>query len=184
MRHAYRYWGRGFLLLVVLTIAVWVGQSVVSRRAVRPTPTSGPSASPAATLTIEPSPVPSPTPIEGTAAAPTTEPSPTPRPARPITKLGPEISRGTNVVLGKPKVIKLRNATREYVAELRQQMGPDCLIVVRFHDQADTNIDPRQSARDWYGRVRSEMLAFRDAGAPNIAFETGVNEPTDRKSVV
>ncbi|MGQ9683646.1 MAG: hypothetical protein ACUVX9_14000 [Anaerolineae bacterium] len=182
MRPAYRHWARGFVWLVVLTVAVWVGQGVISRRAVRPTPTSGPSASPAATATIEPSPVPSDTPTEGSAAAvPTSKPSPTPRPARPITKLGPEISRGTNVVLGKPKVIKLRNATREYVAELRQQMGPDGLIVVRFHDQADTNIDPRQSARDWHGRMRSEMLAFRDAGAPNIAFETGVNEPTNEQ---
>jgi hypothetical protein len=81
------------------------------------------------------------------------------------------------VSLGNPPVVKLRNVSREYVGEVRNLVGPDCLIVIRFEfDEPDTGADPRQAARDWFARRRGDMLAMRDAAAPNIAFETAVNE--------
>ena len=175
------------LLLVVFFGVLSLALVGISCRAPRPLVIVGPSDAPTGTATAEPSEQPTETPGEEATGEATRKPTrtrkpkPTPRPARPISKIGVEISRGTNVSLGKPKVVKLRNVTREYVGEVRKAVGPDCLIVIRFHDQADTNIDPRQSARDWYGRMRGEMLAFRDAGAPHIAFETGVNEPPNEQ---
>ncbi|MDI7275739.1 MAG: hypothetical protein QME94_07160 [Anaerolineae bacterium] len=134
-----------------------------------PTPSATPSSTgtPSSTATLSGSPTLTSTP----------RPTNTPRPARIIRKIGPEIYGGTRAPLGKPPVIKLRNVSREYVAEVRQLAGPDCLIVIRFeHDQPDAASDPRQAARDWHGRRRQEMLAMRDGAAPNIAFETAVNE--------
>ena len=49
-------------------------------------------------------------------ATATRTPTRTPRPLRPITKIGSEASGGTNVALGRPRVIKLRNVSREDVA--------------------------------------------------------------------
>ncbi len=152
-------------------------------------PTATPTAQPIIAPTITPVPtettVPSPTatlaPGE-TPASPTPRPTRTPRPPRPITKIGPEIYFGTHTRLGKPRVAKLRDVSKEYVAEVRQEVGPDCLIVIRYQfDEPNMDVDPRQSAREWYERRRGDMLAMKATGAPNVAFETGVNEcPDDR----
>ncbi len=142
---------------------------------------SSPGATPAST----PSPLPTAGPAPSTVATPARTPAPTktprpthtPRPARPITKIGPEILGGTNVFLGRPRVVKLRNVSREYVDEVRQKVGPDCLIVIRFEfDEPSRQMEPRQAAREWYARRRADMLAMQAVGGPSIAFETAVNE--------
>ena len=87
---------------------------------------------------------------------------------------------GTHTPLGKPPVVKLRNVTREYVGEVRQEIGPGGLIVIRFgSDEADARLEPRQAAREWFARRREDMLAMKALGEPNIAFESPVNEPPD-----
>ncbi len=152
---------------------------------------SVPDATPAATLTM-PAPTATttstatvtatPEPERSKTPKPTRTPTRTPRPPRPITKIGPEICGGTHAPLGRPPVVKLRNVSKEYVAEVRQEVGPDCLIVIRFEfDEADRTIEPRQSAREWFGRRRGDMLAMKALGGPNIAFETGVNEAADEE---
>ncbi len=138
---------------------------------------------PAAAATATASPAPTGTDTPSGPEAPTKKPKKTPKPtstprfARPIKKIGPEIYMGTNRDLGHPPVVKVRNVTREYVGELRKSLGPDTLIVVRFEgDEPKPEQEARQAARDWYGRHRDEMLAMRDLGAPNVAFETAANE--------
>lgn len=143
------------------------------------TPTTTPDPAPDSTLT------PTPTVTLTATAAPTSavhvtstpKPTNTPRPPRLIRKVGPEISRGTRAPLGSPPVVKLRNVSWEYVGEVRQETGPDTLIVIRFEfDEPSTSGDPRQAAREWHARRREDMLSMKAAGAPNIAFETAVNE--------
>jgi hypothetical protein len=140
------------------------------------TPTASPAApavTPAPTTTAPPTETPTPTPTPTS----TPRPTPTPRPPRPIKKIGPEIYAGTHVALGQPPVVKLRNVSIEYVGEVREEVGPDCLIVIRFEfDEPDKRMEPRQAAREWYARRRADMLAMKAAAAPNIAFETAVNE--------
>jgi len=145
---------------------LFVATSWATPNSEKPTATAAPSA----TLTLTNTPAPT----------KTRAPTKTPRPARPIKKLGPEISMGTNVVLGKPPVLKLRNVTREYVGEVRQTVGPDTLIIIRFQ-QGEPKIegDPRQVARDWYASHRDDILAMKALGGPNIAFETAINECPD-----
>lgn len=143
-----------------------------------PTATAVPTSTATATATATVTPLPS-----GTATiTPVPTPTRTPRPPRPISKIGPEIYGGTHVELGKPPVVKMRNVSREYVAEMRHQVGPDCLIIVRFEfDEPDMNMEPRQAAREWFERRRADMVDMKALGGPNIAFETAVNECPDEK---
>ncbi len=173
-------------LLAVAVILITLGGYVaafalgmaVGRRPAS-TPTTAPSITPSTTASATPSV--SPTPSSTGTLSPTPRPTKTPRPARPILKIGPEISAGTNVPLGRPPVVKLRNVSREYVAQVRWSVGPDCLIVIRFQfDEPSVKEEPRQAARDWYARRRADILAMKAAAAPNIAFETAVNECADQ----
>ena len=155
--------------------ALWRGSAMrvpATPVAEAPSPTASPTVTGTATSTSSPT-------TTATATA-TPRPTKTPRPARPILKIGPEIYGGTHTPLGKPPVVKLPNVSKEYVAEVRQQVGPDCLIVIRFEfDEPNESMEPRQAAREWYDRRRSDMLEMKAAGGPNIAFETGANEVPD-----
>ena len=92
-------------------------------------------------------------------------------------RIGVEICGGTTARLGRPRVIKLRNVSREYVAQVRGQIGVQALIVIRFEaDQPSLQGDARQAARDWFARRRDDMLAMKALAGPNIAFETAINE--------
>jgi hypothetical protein len=176
---------QGLVLLGIaaaLGSAMWIAGGVLGSLRLPETPTATATASttlaptPSATSTVTA------TPSRTAAATATRKPTNTPRPPRPINKIGPEILGGTRLALGRPPVIKLRNVSREYVAEVRQLVGPDCLIVIRFeHDEPNKKGDPRQEARGWFARRRDDMLAMRDAAAPNIAFETAVNEATEEE---
>ncbi len=140
-----------------------------------PAPSTTPSATPSVTPSVSPSP-------SGTyTETPTPRPTKTPRPPRPILRIGPEICGGTRAILGRSPVVKLRNVSREYVAEVRWTLGPDSLIVIRYEfDQPSVKEEPRQAARDWFARRRADMLAMKAAGGHNIAFETAVNECADQ----
>lgn len=160
-------------IAAVLGICLWIGGNALERIALlsTPTPAATPTTAPSVTSTVTP------TPSSTATATATPRPTNTPRPPRPIAKIGPEISAGTNLPLGGPPAIKLRNVSREHVAEVRALAGPDTLLVIRFEfDQPSSHGDPRQEARDWFARRRADMLAMNAAAAPNIAFETAVNE--------
>ena len=175
---ARRWWVAA--VAVVVVISVGLGVFGHARRSGAPTapPVETPSATVAPTITETPTSTATSRPT--TTATATPRPTKTPRPARPILKIGPEVYGGTHISLGKPPVIKLRNVSKEYVAEVRQEVGPDCLIVVRFEfDEPKMDIEPRQAAREWFERRRADMLAMKAAGGPNIAFETGANEVPD-----
>lgn len=167
------------LPLALVVPVIWFGCAalmVLGLVGCRPS-TVTPYATPTVTLTATPSGTATPTPSSTVTATASPTPTKTPRPPRPITKIGPEIVSGTNVPLGKPPVVKLRNVSKEYVGEVRQLVGPDSLIVIRFEfDEPDTKMDPRQAAREWHARRRDDMLAMKAAAEPNIAFETAVNE--------
>lgn len=177
---ARRWWVA--VVAVVVVISVGLGVFGHARRSGVPAapPVETPSATVAPTITETPTSTATSRPTTTATATATPRPTKTPRPARPILKIGPEVYGGTHISLGKPPVIKLRNVSKEYVGEVRQEVGPDCLIVVRFEfDEPKMDIEPRQAAREWFERRRADMLAMKAAGGPNIAFETGANEVPD-----
>ena len=92
--------------------------------------------------------------------------------------MGLQIIGGSDVPLGKPKVVKLVDCSPEYARDVIKQVGPECLVVIRTtRFDADWMKDPRGSAWawiDWYGR---EWQALADE-FPALCFE-GVNEPAD-----
>lgn len=166
----------GLVVLVTAASALAMALGVAGCRPEPATPAGPTAEAPTATTTPTSTATPSPT----TTATATPRPTKTPRPARPILKIGPEIYFGAHTPLGKPPVIKLRNVSKEYVAEVRQEVGPECLIVIRFEfDEPDMAMDPKQAAREWFERRRGDMLAMKAAGGPSIAFETGANEVAD-----
>ena len=92
-----------------------------------------------------------------------------------MNKLGLHILSGYAGNLGKPRVVKLVDVSVTYKRQVRQQVGPACLIVIRWWLRDQPLNNPVQNARDWYAAHRAEMLAMA-AGDPNVIFETGYNE--------
>lgn len=92
-------------------------------------------------------------------------------------KVGLHVIGGSSVPLGRPAVVKLCDPSSEYVAQVREQVGPDTLIVVRW-TQAEQPLDaPTSNALDWVRRHEFDALKMWGAGDP-IAFE-GYNEVAD-----
>jgi hypothetical protein len=48
--------------------------------------------------------------------------------------LGLQIIRGTAVGLGRPRIVKLVDCDLEYKRQVRELVGPDCIIVARWTD--------------------------------------------------
>lgn len=91
--------------------------------------------------------------------------------------LGLHIIGGWSGNLGRCRLVKLVNCSVAYVTQVRAQVGPECLIIIRFEfDEPSLDRSPEQAARDWYARRRGEMLAMKAAAGPNIAFESACNE--------
>ncbi len=90
-----------------------------------------------------------------------------------MNKLGLHIIGGTSVALGRPTIVKLVNASPEYVRQVRAEVGPDCLIVVRWFEGVQALSSPEGNAADWVGRHRLDLLAL--SGDPNVVVE-GYNE--------
>ncbi|HOR00298.1 MAG TPA: hypothetical protein PLJ35_15915 [Anaerolineae bacterium] len=172
---------RTVLLVVVALLAVaGAALGVLTRRAPSTAPSATGTLAPVETPAVTPTPTATPRRRPSGTVTATRVPTKTPRPPRPISKIGPEISGGTHVALGTPPVVKLRNISAEYVGQARQEVGSECLIVVRFEfDEPDQAHEPVQAAREWFDRRRGDMLEMKAAGGPNIAFETGANEVGD-----
>jgi hypothetical protein len=71
-----------------------------------------------------------------------------------------------------PRLIKLVDASPEYVREIRGKVGAACLIIVRWVES--NRLD--DGAKDWFNRHFVEMRNMTD---PNVAFE-GPNEIPDQ----
>lgn len=93
-------------------------------------------------------------------------------------KIGLHIIGGWGGNLGNPRLVKLMDVGPGYVGEVRQAIGPEALIIVRWW-QADQSLDqPVERARAFVARYRDQMLAMARVAGPNIAFE-GYNEVGD-----
>lgn len=78
-----------------------------------------------------------------------------------------------------PTVVKLVNVSPEYVAQVRREVGPDTLIVVRW-TEAEQHLDnPEARARWWYERHMDSLLPMMRYGP--VAFE-GYNEIADDRA--
>lgn len=91
-------------------------------------------------------------------------------------KLGLHIVEGFSGPLCKsdgtpPRLVKLVDASVGYVRQVRAQVGPRCVILIRWYEPEQPLTDPTARARQWFERRRAEMLLMREAAGPNIAFE-------------
>jgi len=93
-------------------------------------------------------------------------------------KIGLHIIGGWSGNLGKPRVIKLVNVSAQYAAQVRGQVGPQTLVVVRWIETEQPLDNPAARAQQFVARHQSEMLSMRSMSGPNIAFE-GYNEVPD-----
>lgn len=75
--------------------------------------------------------------------------------------------------LGRPRVVVLYDADLGYKQWVRNQVGPECLIVVRWVDAPGLG----QGAWVWFMRYEPQMRAMAE-GDPNVAF-CGLNEVVD-----
>lgn len=89
--------------------------------------------------------------------------------------IGLHIIGGTQVNLGRPRLVKLVNVDAAYVRQVRAAVGPQALIIVRWVEAWDLS-NPEQAARDWYARHHAQMAAMADA---NVAFESCNEIPDD-----
>ena len=72
-----------------------------------------------------------------------------------------------------PKIVKLVDPSDTFKRRVRQAVGRDCLIVIRYGaDQPQPYNAPGTNAQEWYSRWIARMIAQND---PNVAFE-GYNE--------
>jgi hypothetical protein len=74
-----------------------------------------------------------------------------------------------------PKICKLVNPSVEYKQRVREAVGKDCLIIVRFWQAEQPLGAPVAAARVWYGQHYSQMYDMNDK---QTAFE-GFNEIAD-----
>jgi len=94
-------------------------------------------------------------------------------------KIGAHVISGTSLALGKPRLIKLVDVSPEYVRDVRQKVGPLCLIIVRFVTQNQNLDQPITAARMWFATRVGAMAKMND---PNVAFE-GYNEIADSNAL-
>ncbi len=100
-----------------------------------------------------------------------------------MNKIGPHIIEGASVAIGKPAVVKLYNPSVAYVREVRQTVGPQTLIVVRWYEPSQPLDNPWQRANEWMDCRRAAMLAMTLHSADGqIAFES-YNEIGDAQAV-
>lgn len=99
-----------------------------------------------------------------------------------MNKIGLHVLGKFDGYLGRPAVVKLVDATPEYVRDIRGRVGVDCLIVVRWWEREQPLDHPEQRAREWFNRKLPAMQAATAHGRdPNVAFES-YNEIADSQA--
>jgi hypothetical protein len=100
-----------------------------------------------------------------------------------VRKICPHIEGGWSGAIGKPPVVKLVNVSSQYVRQVRQAVGPDTLIVVRWVESEQPLDNPQVRAGQWMARHTSDMMAMADYGRDkNLAWES-YNEVPDAQAV-
>lgn len=97
-----------------------------------------------------------------------------------MNRIGLHVIGGTSLALtgaGKPRIVKLCDCSPEYKAQVRQAVGPDCLIVVRWVEPRQDLTAPEAEAEAWFARHAAQMRQM-SAGDSNVIFE-GYNEIPD-----
>jgi len=92
-------------------------------------------------------------------------------------KIGPHIISGTSAPIGRPTFVKLVDVSVEYYREVRNVVGPECLIEVRWTEPNDYQPldDPERRAQEWWNRRKGWILSVAD---PNVVY-AGYNEIPD-----
>jgi len=93
-------------------------------------------------------------------------------------KLGLHIIGNWRGSLGRARLVKLVDVSVEYVAQIRAELGPQALIIVRWVQGSQPLDNPAARAQQFVARYQSAMLAMRQTAGANIAFE-GYNEIPD-----
>ena len=94
-------------------------------------------------------------------------------------RIGLHVINSTSQALGHPTVVKLVDPSLEYYRRVRAEVGPDCLIVVRWYHAVQPLDNPAVNARDWFNAHRAWMQAIPDPD--NTVFE-GWNEVGDEQA--
>jgi len=98
-------------------------------------------------------------------------------------KVCPHIEGGWAGNIGRPPVVKLVNVSPEYVRQVRQAVGPDTLIIIRWVEAEQPLDNPQERAGQWMARRTDAMIAMTDYGRDvAVAFE-GYNEIPDSEAV-
>ncbi len=77
--------------------------------------------------------------------------------------------------LGRCSIVKLVNPSVSFKARVRAQVGPDCLIVIRFMEDNQDLRAPSVRTAQWFGAHLPQIQAMND---PNVLWE-GLNEIAD-----
>ena len=94
-------------------------------------------------------------------------------------RIGLHIINSTGLALGRPAVVKLVDPSLEYYNQVRAEVGPDCLIVVRWYHKPQPVNNPAANAAEWFYAHRDWMQAIPDAD--RTVFE-GYNEIGDEQA--
>lgn len=72
-------------------------------------------------------------------------------------KIGLHISYRTRLALGRPRIVKLFECSTAYKHQVRAEVGPECLIVVRWWEREQPLGNPEAEAEHWVARHYTQM---------------------------
>lgn len=88
------------------------------------------------------------------------------------------VMEGYNGRFGQARLVKLVNVSVPYVREVRNELGYEVPIIVRFEQAHQPLEDPEQNAEEWFHRYAARMWDMQAVAGPRIYFE-GLNEIAD-----
>jgi len=96
-----------------------------------------------------------------------------------LDKISVQVMGGWSGNLGRCRTVKLVNVSVDYVGRVRQLVGPDCEIYIRYEydDPPIDALNAEGAAIQWFGRRLPDMRAMRAAGGKNTIIELPRNEP-------
>ena len=90
--------------------------------------------------------------------------------------LGPYVIVDTPFSLAGAQTVKLMDPSEEYIRQIREEIGPERLIVVRWWHKTQPLKRPREEAQALVVERLPQILSVKDA---NVVFELGYNEVPD-----
>jgi len=75
-----------------------------------------------------------------------------------LSKIGLHIIGNYAGKLGTPRVVKLLDPSPEYIRQVRNEVGPECTIVVRWYEREQPLNSPVENARGWMARHQGQMV--------------------------